>query len=150
MKQIIILIVFVALAAAQSKNNTCVYNQEVFLKARGICAGTCTENHSTCGGGTCKGLECVCEPRFKLTKAKTLCVPDCSTVENCNVAGGSCDAPGICNCAAKGTYFENGKCLAKTQCEGDCHGKICDASGCKCDEKYYEAVNGKCKRKCIG
>lgn len=151
MKQFLIIFACFAWVAAQGQTKCTL--SEVFLSARSTCAGRCTAQQQTCGGGSCAGTgmaDCVCDPGYTLTPAKTLCVPDCSTVIGCKVAGGSCDAPGICNCDAKGTYFENRQCVPKPECEGDCYGKVCDAAGCKCDEKSYELIDGKCKRKCIG
>lgn len=133
-------------------------SNEISFPARDCCAGRCTANHASCGGGSCEVLpaggtgdrNCACSAGFKNTQSKALCVPDCSANPGCVAAGGKCDAPGICNCASASNYFANKQCLPKPECNGDCYGKICDASGCKCATGFYALVNGKCKPTCQG
>lgn len=133
-------------------------SNEVFLPARQTCAARCTANHESCGGGKCEVLEgggtgirkCVCDAGFQNSGSGALCVTDCATVAGCQAAGGKCDAPGVCNCADKANYFVNRQCVPKAECNGDCYGKICDASKCECAPGFYELVDGKCKPTCQG
>ncbi|KAL5284862.1 hypothetical protein ACFFRR_006900 [Megaselia abdita] len=157
MKIFLLVLSTVVLAAGEGQTK-CSMN-EIFLSARGTCAERCTANQNTCGGGECEVLpgggtgvrDCICKPGFvNGGSSKAMCLVDCGTVVGCQAAGGRCDAPGVCNCASPGNYFTNRQCTPKPECNGDCYGKICDASGCNCAPGFYELVDGKCKPTCAG
>lgn len=148
MKTFIALAALVVLSLASSANGTCS-SSEVFITNRSVCAAKCTATSTTCGGGTCQGTKCVCEPGYQNTPSGDLCVPVC--VRGCVAAGGLCNAPGVCECKDSTQYFDTAtlKCVVNADCDGDCYGKLCDASGCKCAPEYT-LVEGSCEPTCAG
>ncbi|KAL5280014.1 hypothetical protein ACFFRR_004180 [Megaselia abdita] len=141
-------IILVALSLASSAYGACSQS-EVFLSNRNLCAAKCTATSTTCGGGTCQGTTCTCDAGYQNTASGALCVPIC--VRGCVASGGSCSAPGVCDCKDPTQYYDAAtlKCVAKPECGGDCTGKICDVSGCNCAPGYVEEA-GKCVPTCGG
>ncbi|KAL5279847.1 hypothetical protein ACFFRR_004079 [Megaselia abdita] len=142
------------LSLVASEGQTRCSIQEINLTARQTCAARCTANVDVCGGGSCEVLEgggtgirkCVCDEGFAPVANDALCIPKC--INGCKAAGGSCDAPGVCNCADKSHYFSNGQCVTKAECNGECFGKICTATSCECAAGFFKLVDGKCVPTC--
>lgn len=146
MKFLILTAAFLAtVSLVASQGQTRCTTREVRLVKRKTCAARCTANVNVCGGGSCQALpdgirNCTCDAGFVNTWNGALCIPKC--IRGCMAAGGTCDAPGVCNCPNSTQYFTNGQCVTNTLCGADCFGKICDGTSCSCAANYYELVNG--------